>query len=218
MSGNASSADVPQPGDPNYLPQVTITDDGTGGGDDNTALTAVTTGSKIAGLAAAGAVLGPVGSVVGGLIGLVGSIFGSNQQAEIDRRKAALDEAEAKEVERRATINDAITQTTGFRAQADISAEMAGSGHEGAAIGTQLEVRRQANLKIRLDDQAAAFQASQLRAGAQLQNELADQTVSAGVIKGIGYGVTAIGSAGRQIVNDSRLMSSKPLPSYGGGF
>lgn len=215
MSGSSSSLDIPQPGDPNYLPPVdtkTADELSTSSG----ASTAIGAGTKIGGLAAAGAVLGPVGALVGGAIGAIGAIFGANDQAEIDRRKAALEEAEAQEVARREAVNDAATQSTMFRQGLDISSEMAGSGHEGGAIGTQLEIRRQGNLQIRLNDEAAAFQESQLRAGAQMQLDLAGQTETAGILKGIGYGFTAMGSVGRQVL--SNAMTTEKLPSIGGGF
>lgn len=220
MSGSSSAAsagpDVPQPGDPNYLPYTDPTS--------NTSVAAegVSIGGKAAAGAAAGSAAGPVGTVVGAVVGAAvgiwGAITGANDQAEIDRQKAELARQEAAEVARREASNDAVAQETAFRERLDISADMAGAGHAGGSVGTQLEIQRQTNLQIKLNDEAARFQESQLLAGAQMQDTLANQTGSAAVIKSIGYGVTAAGgilSPRSGIVNYS---PNEKLPQIGGGF
>lgn len=172
--------------------------------------------------AAAGSMVGPYGTVIGAVIGagigIYGAITSASDQADIDRQKAALEDAQAGEVARREQENDALAKTTAFKTAAAYSSENAATGHEGGGIGSQLEIQRQTNLQISLNDQAAAFQESQIYAGAGMESQLANNTMTAGYLNAAGQGVKLAGglvppSAG--VVNHSGIQPLPPAPSPG---
>ncbi len=143
--------------------------------------------------AGAGAMFGPWGAVIGGVIGAVGGLISASDQAGIDNQKAALEQAQAEQVAQREAANDAATRADAFTKAGDVSSEDLAKG-EGAGIGSQLAIRQRAEMQISLNDQAAAFQESQYRAGAGMETTLAGNTMTAGYIGAAGNIVKA-GSA-----------------------
>lgn len=186
----------------------------------------VSDGATIAGGTASGAAMGsaagPYGAAIGAVIGAGISIYGvlssSGDQAAIDAEKQAQATNEANQVALREQQNDAIRNQATYQNKLNVSSEQAGSGHETAGIGSQLEVQRQSNLQTQIDDQAAAFQASQLQAGGAMQGQAGAETQTAGYVGAAGAGATLIGKLGAPTQGVSNYSGIQSLPSPGSPY
>lgn len=123
-----------------------------------------------------------------------GDIKSANSQAELERDKAVMAYRQADELEQRQMANDAVRQGQAFKAEEDFGAAYAGSGKEGSGLGSQLEIKRQADLAVAMADRDADFQAEMLRHGGDINNKLADETQTAGYLKAGGTILSAGGN------------------------
>lgn len=132
--------------------------------------------------------------VAGAGISAYGAIKGAQDEANFDRQKAATQEAQAVEIAEREKANEAINQSAAFNAKLDFASAYAGSGKEGAGIGSQLEIQRQTDLKNLVARRDAGFQETMLRTGAEIDKNLANSTESSGYIAAAG---SLLGAAGK---------------------
>jgi hypothetical protein len=174
--------------------------------------------------AAAGSVLPGIGTLAGAFVGAGVGIFGAiksaNDQAEIERKKAALANEQADEILAREQINDAQIRDASFRSELETGSVSAAMGHTGGEIGAKLEIERRTNLEISLNDRAAAFQAKMLREGATLGQEAADTAKSAGYLQAGALGVSILGKAlspETGLIHYGKTQSLPSLPDYGSG-
>ena len=125
---------------------------------------------------------------------------------------------QAAEVLYREKINETLRNQQGFAAMADVSAQQAGSGHEGGGISSQLEVKRQTDLQNMISSQEAEFQARMLEAGGSLTGQAGQQAQTAGFL---GAATSLIGGASKILNPSSGYMDyggTQSLPAPGQGF
>lgn len=179
--------------------------------------TAMSVGTGAVSGAAAGSILGPVGAGVGAVVGAIGGLISASDQSSIDKQKAQLEQAQAAQVASREAANDALKAQQTFTKQQDFGSLSAGSGHEGAGIGSQLEIQRQNQVATSIADQEASFQEQMLLAGASMQSQLAGQTTTAGYINA---GTSLLGGASKVggLINAGSQGQTQSLPQPGQGF
>lgn len=146
-------------------------------------------------------------AVVGTGLSVYGQIKSAQDQADIDSQKATLARVQAQEVLDREQINDANMQQSTLRAKLDFGSAFAATGRQGG-IGSQLELQRQADEQIALNDREANFQAKMLQAGADMNDQLASETRTSGYIN----------AAGTLLGNTGKLASSPSMRDSSGTF
>lgn len=131
-------------------------------------------------------------SVIGAVTSTFGTIDAANNEADMMNQKAYLGRMQAKEVLDREQINDQNMLDSTIRTRAEFGSAYAATGFQGG-IGSKLEIQRQAEQQIALNDREANFQALMLSKGADMQDLMAGQTRDAGTLKAFG---TLLGGAG----------------------
>lgn len=143
---------------------------------------------------------------VGAAISIYGQIKGAEADADAARREAASRELEAQEILKRTKINQDIVQEEGDILMGQQETFFAGSGVQ--AYGSPLLVlertahgiaREKNNMQMESE-----FRANQLRSGAALSRDLADQRQQAGYLNAAGTLLTSAYQIG------SSLPSKKP--------
>lgn len=133
-------------------------------------------------------------AIVGGGIAAYGAIKSAQDEAAIKRLEAEQAYQQAGELDMRERANEALRTDAAFRAKLDFASMAAGTGHEGAGIGSQLEIQRQSDLQNILAGRDEAFAASQLRKGGDITRQLAGNIEEAGYISAAG---SLLGAGGR---------------------
>ncbi len=180
-------------------------------------------GGGALGGAAAGAAIGSVvpgvGTLFGALIGagagssIAGQLISADSEAKLDQQKKEIAAQQADELESREQVNAAIRLQQSYRVALDVSSEQATSGHAGGGIGSQLEIKRQADLQNMLSQRDADFQALMLRKGGDLYGQLGDQTKTAGYFNAAGTLLTAAGTMANPKFGAISQGSPQRLPS-----
>ncbi len=159
------------------------------------------TGSGAATGAAAGTAVMPgmgtaVGAAAGAIVGFVGGLLATNAQSEAADKNAELKREQADELLVRQQINDNI-----MREQADLAGHeaLSRSGNSGSAdftgIGDMLRIHRDTEANIANNNRDAQFKAKMLRAGADVDTQLASDIQTAGIVSGSGSLLTGAAQA-----------------------
>lgn len=133
-------------------------------------------------------------AIAGAGLQAYGAIKSAQDEADFDNKKAALQIAQANELQQRQMANDVINQNAAYQAKLDFGSAYAASGKEGAGVGSQLEIQRQTDLRKMIGDRDAAFQEAMYRSGAAMDQQLAGETKTAGYLNAAG---AVLGGAGK---------------------
>lgn len=153
-------------------------------------------------------------AVLGSGTQVAGNVMAANAKADATARSGSLKRQQADELMSRQVINERI-----MRERAEISAGTyagaSGLGESGGGIGGVLQIHADLEESIINTRREAEFKAKMLRAGADIDNDLASDGVSAAWISGAG----TVLSGGANIYNIMRPPSSKPteLPKESAG-
>lgn len=186
-TGESSGRDMSAPDTPTESPTSVSPD--SSGQVEGTSVAA----AAVAGAATGASVGGGYGAIAGAVIGAGISIYGqlksAEDQAALDEKKKKIAEEQANEIFVREQINETIRNQATFQAQLQVGSEYAASGKEGAGIGSQLEVKRQADLATALARRDASYQEHMLLEGGSLQGQLADITRQSSYFNAAGTGI-----------------------------
>lgn len=133
-------------------------------------------------------------AAVGGALSLYGTIKGANDQADAVERNSALKRQQADELMARQEINEQIIREQSEKSSLSYGASFAGTGREGAGIGGILQIHRDAQEQILNTRRDAEFKARQLREGADIQSDLASDSITSAWIGAAG-GLLATGAS-----------------------
>ncbi len=115
-----------------------------------------------------------------------GSISSANNQAEAQRRDAALKNEQANEILAREAINRTAIDKQTVLDQGAYAAAFAASGREGGGIGGQIDIFNSAQEIISNARREAKYKSDALRQGADIQASLASDIVSSSYYTGAG--------------------------------
>jgi len=134
----------------------------------------------------------------GAALSAYGQYTGAKSEAEAARLQAALKEAQAKEVIRRAKLNESDIIRSGdqlLATQQTVQVGQGGSVASGNLILAQADAQYNILRDIVINMDEATFQAGQIRAGASIDRDIASKRETAGAIQAAGTLLTA-GSRG----------------------
>lgn len=156
-------------------------------------------------------------AAAGGVIGAYGAIQSAQDQANLDNEKAAIAFKQADEIQNREVANEAIRNSQANEAKLSFGAAYASSGKEGVGIGSQLEIQRQTDLQNTISKRDADFQAEMLRTQGGIDQQLADETKSAGYLSAASSILGGASSAARlSAPNTTPGTQSLPPPKFSG--
>lgn len=155
-------------------------------------------------------------AIIGTGLSVYGQIKSANDQADLEQAKAQLSRQQAKEILDREQINDSNQQEAAIRTKLDFGSAFAATGRQGG-LGSQLELQRQVDQQISLNDREAKFQAMMIEKGADLQDQAADNTRSSGYINAASTLLGGIGKAAMPSSGMTPAGSAQSLPSFSGG-
>lgn len=133
-------------------------------------------------------------AVVGTAISVYGQAQAASEEAKAANMQAALKEAQATEVLRRARIDDAQIRREGEQLLGDqktAQAGMGGSVTSGNLIMAQADAQYNILSELIKNKDEATFNAAQIRAGAAIDRRLADNTKRAAWFQGGGTLLTS---------------------------
>lgn len=125
----------------------------------------------------------PIIAAVGTGMEIYGQISAASAQADAARRNAALKQQQASELLARETINESMIQQQSGIISSRYGSAAAAQGIEGAGIAGQLAILNNTQITIANSRREADFKAQMLRQGADIENKLASDVLSASYIK-----------------------------------
>jgi hypothetical protein len=133
-------------------------------------------------------------ATVGTGLTIYGELSAASSRADAAQKNAAIKQQQADELLARQSINEGI-----MREQADSSshsyvAGFAASGREGAGLGGVLKIKKDLEDNITNSRREAQFKASLLRQGAEIDSQLASDTMTAGYLSGAGTLLSGVGN------------------------
>lgn len=150
-------------------------------------------------------------AVAGAGLQIYGTVKGASAQAQAARQNAAIKAAQAQEIQDREIINEDIINKQSVRSQLAYESAAAGTGFSNAGLGGVLRLRQDLATTLSNVRRDADFKASMLRAGADIDTNLASDAVTASYIASSGTVLTT----GANIYNQYKKGSSQSLPSEG---
>lgn len=146
--------------------------------------------------------------LAGGTMAL-GQVSAAQASAEAAQRNAGLKRLQAEELLSRQEINEQIILEESKRLELGYGSAFAATGREGAGLGGIMQIRKNTMDNIANSRRDAEFKAKMLRLGADIESDLASDSLVAGLI---GAGGTLL-SGGLQAYNMYRGPSNpKSLP------
>lgn len=138
---------------------------------------------------------------------IYGSISGANAEKEAQERQRALTEQQIAELEARQRINEQVIREKSAYAQSNYQTAFSSSGRAGAGIGGIIKMRKDTEDNIALSRRDLEFKAYMMRAGADIDAELASDRMTASYITGVG---TLLGAAGNLYATNKMIGPNKP--------
>lgn len=144
-----------------------------------------------------------------------GQLAAAGNAKDAAEANANMKHMQADELLARQEINEGILREQSDRAQHGFVASFASTGREGAGLGGVLQMKRDLEENILLSRRDAEFKAKMLRMGADIELDLASDSMTAAWITGAGTILTT----GARAWNTMRGPSSSPqsLPEVGDG-
>jgi hypothetical protein len=135
-----------------------------------------------------------------------GQIAGASAQASAAERSAALKRQQAKELLSREAENEVVIRENGGKLENQFATAYAATGAGGGGLGGILEIHRQTERNILQGKRDAEFKAYMLNQGADIESQLASDTMAASYISGagtiLGLGAKAYGIYGKYSGNE----------------
>lgn len=130
------------------------------------------------------------GAAAGLGLSVVGTVLAAQAQKEAAEKEASLKRDQADELLSREAINEQILRDQSEDLTKDYGAAFAASGLGGSGIGGTLKLRSNLEQTLANSRRDAEFKARMLRAGADMQGQLASDVYTAGIITGAGTALT----------------------------
>lgn len=146
-------------------------------------------------------------AVVGVGTAVYGAISSASAKASADQKNAALKNQQADELLSRETVNESLIQDQSFRSQLDYGAAANSTGVGGGGLGGIMAIQKATAITIANDQRDANFKAYMLRQGANMDTNLASDTMSAGYISAAG----TLLSGGAKVYSAYQPASSTPI-------
>lgn len=134
-------------------------------------------------------------SVIGTGVQLIGGILSAASQSEASEANAQNKRAQAAELLDRQAINEQLMRDQGKATARMYASRAAYSKGEGAGIGGVLKIHSDVESNIMNSRRDAEFKAKMLRAGADIDSDLASDIYTAGVLTSVGGVMQGAGSA-----------------------
>jgi hypothetical protein len=125
-------------------------------------------------------------AVAGIAIDVIGRVNEADDQADAAARTAAIKDAQARELLERNAINEKILRERAEFQEHGYIAAVADTGFGGGGLGGVMKIRRDLAMTLENNRRDAEFRARMLRAGADVDMQLASDAVSASYISGAG--------------------------------
>lgn len=124
-------------------------------------------------MGAAGLIVGGAAALGGSVVSAVSSVNAAGAQYNAKMEELNLRRLEADELLNREAINESVMQARGDIMKNQYEAAYAASGKGGGALGGLLRIQADINQNMAISRREAEFKAQQLRAGADISQELA---------------------------------------------
>jgi hypothetical protein len=131
-----------------------------------------------------------IAALVGTGAQVYGNVAAARSQEEAARREAEFKMIQADELMERQRINEQIMVEQGDEMGSAYVAAFASTGRGGGGVGGQLRIKRDVERSIANSHREAEFKAKMLRAGADVEMDLASDAVSAAWISSAGSVLT----------------------------
>ncbi len=154
-------------------------------------------------------------AAVGAGVAIYGEIAGANSRADALRADSRNKNRQADELLARQRINEAILRDQSEFSQRDYVASFAATGVEGSGLGGVVRLRKNLEEQISNSRRDAEFKARMLRAGANVDSQLASDAMTAGYLRGTGTALTAAGSGYDSYNNAKPPSTTQNLPGAG---
>lgn len=146
-------------------------------------------------------------AVIGGGVSLFGQLSAASAQEKAAQAAAQAKYAQADELLAREAINESIMRDEATAKEGNYITAFASSGFEGSGVGGVLKIKQDLEQNISLAQRDANFKAKMLRAGADVDTQLASDIATAGTWKAVGSLVGTVG-AGLDIYSKFKAPSS----------
>jgi uncharacterized protein HemX len=157
----------------------------------------------------------PIVAVAGLGVSVYGQIKAAQDEAQARREKAANEEAQAVELMSREDVNESRMMDQERQQELNFGSRAAAAGGEGTTLGGMLELHRQSEQAISFARRDAEFKAKMIRAGAQIDTNLASDAITAGTIGAAGSLLTGAAKAYDLYRGPSGAPQSLPTPPTG---
>lgn len=120
-----------------------------------------------------------------------GKIAAANAQSQARAQELKLKNIQADEILSREAVNEQVIQDNSKRTESAYSTAFAATGREGAGVGGQIQIHKFTQDQVANLNRDANFKANMIRAGANIEANLASDVVSASYISGAGTLLTS---------------------------
>lgn len=155
-------------------------------------------------------VIAAAAAVVGVGIQIYGDVTSANDQAKLDKERAAIAQQQSDEIAAREQSNEALRGQQAVRQKLQFGASYAASGKSGTGVGSQLQIQNESDTQSMISNREATFQEQMLQTQAGIDTTLASQSITSGAIGAVGAGLGGI-TKGATLAT-----SGENNPGYGG--